>query len=60
MNETPPAHSSRLLDAIRGPADVKALASSQLPQLAQEIRDELIGVTSKNGGHIGPNLGVPD
>ncbi|MEO6569331.1 MAG: 1-deoxy-D-xylulose-5-phosphate synthase, partial [Opitutaceae bacterium] len=58
MNETPSAHSSRLLDSIRGPADVKALASSQLPQLAQEIRDELIGVTSKNGGHIGPNLGV--
>jgi 1-deoxy-D-xylulose-5-phosphate synthase len=58
MNDTPPAPSPRLLDAIRSPADVKALAPAQLPQLAQEIRDELIGVTSKNGGHIGPNLGV--
>ncbi|MEO7412693.1 MAG: 1-deoxy-D-xylulose-5-phosphate synthase [Opitutaceae bacterium] len=58
MNETPPPQTSRLLDSIRGPADVKSLAPSQLPQLAQEIRDELIGVTSKNGGHIGPNLGV--
>src|SRR5450432_2490204 len=48
----------RLLDRIAGPADVKALASAQLPQLAQEIRDELIEVTAKNGGHIGPNLGV--
>jgi 1-deoxy-D-xylulose-5-phosphate synthase len=37
---------------------VKALAPTQLPQLAQEIRDELIAVTAKNGGHIGPNLGV--
>ncbi len=49
---------TRLLAGIRGPADVKALDASQLPQLAQEIRDELIAVTSRNGGHIGPNLGV--
>ncbi|MDB6165834.1 MAG: dxs [Lacunisphaera sp.] len=48
----------RLLDRIAGPADVKALDPAQLPQLAQEIRDELIEVTAKNGGHIGPNLGV--
>jgi len=48
----------RLLDRITGPADVKALASDQLPQLAQEIREELIQVTARNGGHIGPNLGV--
>ena len=50
--------SSRLLDGIRGPADVKALTPEQLPQLAAEIREELIAVTSRNGGHIGPNLGV--
>ena len=49
---------ARLLDGIRGPADVKALAASQLPQLAQELRDEIIQVTAKNGGHVGPNLGV--
>jgi 1-deoxy-D-xylulose-5-phosphate synthase len=48
----------RLLEHITGPADVKALSPAQLPLLAQEIRDELIEVTSKNGGHIGPNLGV--
>ncbi|HEX2855200.1 MAG TPA: 1-deoxy-D-xylulose-5-phosphate synthase [Opitutaceae bacterium] len=58
MNPPPSPSSSRLLDAIRGPADVKALAPTQLPQLAQEIREELIAVTAKNGGHIGPNLGV--
>lgn len=52
----PPAE--RLLDRIKGPADVKALAPAQLPQLAQEIREELIAVTARNGGHIGPNLGV--
>ena len=47
-----------LLSRIAGPADVKALDHAQLPQLAQEIRDELIDVTAKNGGHVGPNLGV--
>ena len=56
MNDSPAA--SGLLATIKCPADLRALSSSQLPQLAQEIRDELIAVTSKNGGHIGPNLGV--
>jgi 1-deoxy-D-xylulose-5-phosphate synthase len=58
MNPPNSSPSPRLLDAIRGPADVKALAPDQLPVLAQEIREELIAVTAKNGGHIGPNLGV--
>ncbi len=58
MNPPASSPSPRLLANIRGPADVKALAPEQLPQLAQEIREELIAVTSKNGGHIGPNLGV--
>jgi 1-deoxy-D-xylulose-5-phosphate synthase len=47
-----------LLASIRGPADVKALAPEQLPLLAQEIRERLVTVTAKNGGHVGPNLGV--
>jgi 1-deoxy-D-xylulose-5-phosphate synthase len=47
-----------LLASIRGPQDVKALAPEQLPLLAQEIRERLVAVTAKNGGHIGPNLGV--
>ena len=50
--------SSRLLDGIRTPADVKALAPAQLPQLAAELREEIIAVTATNGGHVGPNLGV--
>jgi 1-deoxy-D-xylulose-5-phosphate synthase len=50
--------SARLLDRIESPADLKRLEENQLPQLAQEIRDELISVLSKTGGHLGPNLGV--
>ena len=52
-----------LLSGISSPCDVKSLAQSDLPQLAQEIRDELIRVLSEEnprsvGGHLGPNLGV--
>jgi len=49
---------ARLLDGIRGPADVKAIREQDLPQLAQEVREELIKVLSQTGGHLGPNLGV--
>ena len=57
MSDTTSA-APRLLDAIRSPADVKALPAAELPRLAQEIREEIIAVTAKNGGHVGPNLGV--
>lgn len=58
MNDFTSPPPASLLASIRGPADVKALTPAQLPQLAQEVREELISVTAKNGGHIGPNLGV--
>ncbi len=47
-----------LLDSIHSPADVKRLSIRQLETLAAEIREELINVLSKTGGHLGPNLGV--
>ncbi|HZQ24283.1 MAG TPA: 1-deoxy-D-xylulose-5-phosphate synthase [Terriglobales bacterium] len=47
-----------LLDHIRSPRDVKRLSVPELQQLAAEIREELINVLSKTGGHLGPNLGV--
>src|SRR5215469_6044033 len=49
---------SNLLDSIESPADVKNLSMPELEQLAAEIREELITVLSKTGGHLGPNLGV--
>jgi len=49
---------ARLLDGINSPADVKRLSLPQLDQLAEEIREELITVLSRTGGHLGPNLGV--
>src|SRR5471030_2511363 len=49
---------ARLLDSINSPADVKKIPLEELPTLAQEIREELISVLAKTGGHLGPNLGV--
>src|SRR6185369_8788054 len=49
---------SRYLEMVDEPQHVKKLTVNQLRQLAEEIRYELITVLSKNGGHLGPNLGV--
>src|SRR6202158_6113427 len=49
---------ARILDTINSPSDLKRLEEGKLPQLAQEIRDELITILSQTGGHLGPNLGV--
>src|SRR5437660_10606245 len=49
---------NRYLDMVDNPTHVKKLTVEQLHALAEEIRHELITVLSKNGGHLGPNLGV--
>jgi 1-deoxy-D-xylulose-5-phosphate synthase len=49
---------SRYLERVEEPKHVKKLTLDQLRQLAEEIRYELVTVLSKNGGHLGPNLGV--
>ena len=49
---------ANLLDQINSPADIKTLTIPQLETLAQEIRERMIRVLSKTGGHLGPNLGV--
>jgi len=49
---------NQLLDRIEGPEDVKKLNPKELNQLAQEIRELIIQVVSKTGGHLSPNLGV--
>ncbi len=50
--------SETILSRIKSPEDVKALLSSELPLLAQEIRERIIDITHKNGGHLASNLGV--
>jgi len=54
MNEPASSLPPRLLAAIRGPADVKALTPAQLPQTRPGNPRRPHAVTAKNGGHIGP------
>jgi 1-deoxy-D-xylulose-5-phosphate synthase len=49
-----------LLEHISSPADIRRLEPSQLPVLADEVRDRLIDVISGLGGHFAPGLGVVD
>ncbi len=43
---------------LRTPADLKALARAELPAAADQVRQEIIEVVSKIGGHLGSSLGV--
>jgi 1-deoxy-D-xylulose-5-phosphate synthase len=47
-----------LLDQISSPADLRTLKESQLRQVADELRTDLIDAVSKTGGHLGAGLGV--
>lgn len=47
-----------MLESIKDPRDVRALAPDKLEQLAFEIRQFLVEKVSATGGHLGPNLGV--
>src|SRR5688572_2514463 len=47
-----------ILDKIASPADLKALSRDELRALSDEIRNRLIDVCSRTGGHIGAGLGV--
>jgi 1-deoxy-D-xylulose-5-phosphate synthase len=49
---------ARLLDGIDYPGDVRKLTVDELPQLAEEIRDEVISVVSEVGGHFASTLGA--
>jgi len=55
MNKPPQEH---LLDRIDSPSDLRQLKQTQLPQLAQEIRDYLINTIAATGGHLAPGLGA--
>ncbi len=61
MDTKPSPHISNrtpLLDGIDTPADLRKLPESDLRQLADELRTELIDAVSITGGHFGAGLGV--
>jgi 1-deoxy-D-xylulose-5-phosphate synthase len=47
-----------LLDQVNGPADIKKIPVDKLPELAQDVRNKIIEVTSQVGGHLGAGLGT--
>ena len=47
-----------ILDRIREPADLEFLSYEELQQLSSEIREMIISVVSRNGGHLASNLGI--
>ncbi|HRP77843.1 MAG TPA: 1-deoxy-D-xylulose-5-phosphate synthase [Aquamicrobium sp.] len=53
-----PRPQTPLLDTVRIPADLRGLPESDLPQLAAELRAEMIDAVSQTGGHLGAGLGV--
>lgn len=51
-------NSSSILSRIETPADLKTLSDAELEQLAEEMRQELIGVVGQRAAHFASNLGV--
>ena len=48
----------RLIKQINFPADLRKFNKSDLRQISDELRDELIDIVSETGGHLGAGLGV--
>ncbi len=54
----PRGRTAGLLDAVSSPADLRAMTEEMLVNLCAEVRDDLIRIVSKTGGHLGAGLGV--
>ena len=48
----------KYLGSIKSPEDVKKIPKENIDELCAEIREDLIDVVGKNGGHLSSNLGV--
>jgi len=48
----------KILDNINGPEDLKKVRRQDLPALAAEVRERIIQVTTRTGGHLGSGLGT--
>ncbi len=48
----------KILDKINSTEDLKKLNYKEKKQLAGELREKILNIVSKNGGHLASNLGV--
>ena len=49
-----------MLDRINNPNDLKKLTLEEKKKLAEEIREYVLNIVSKNGGHLASNLGITE
>jgi 1-deoxy-D-xylulose-5-phosphate synthase len=49
-----------ILFTLDGPSPIRDFSAEQLELLASEVREMIINIVSKNGGHLAPSLGVVD
>ncbi len=49
---------TNILQKINSPADLKDLTHTELNQLAEEIRAEMVNAVTKTGGHLASSLGA--
>ena len=48
----------KYLNNINFPSDIKKLSETDLQELSNEVRKEMINAVSETGGHLGAGLGV--
>src|SRR5690606_9167487 len=53
-------HQAAILPTIHGPADVQKLTVPEMQHLAAEVRERIIDVIARKGGHFGAPLGAVD
>ena len=49
-----------LLDRVRTPHQLRRLNEAELARLADELRERIVAVVSRTGGHLASNLGVAE
>ncbi len=49
---------AKKMDSVNSPADLRTLSIQELSGMAEEIRALILETVSRNGGHLGSNLGV--
>ena len=49
-----------ILENIKEPKDLRLLKRESLPQLAKEVRQRILDVVSRKGGHLGSSLGATE
>jgi 1-deoxy-D-xylulose-5-phosphate synthase len=49
-----------ILEKFKAPGDLKTVKSSDLAELAREVREKIVKTVSKTGGHLASSLGAVD